>query len=135
MSNRNQIASNEMATTKTKYQTDFYPVEKYQYLPKFLEENTQDTDKKNKKFGTVIPNTTLLSIFSLYPILLLLIDITKPAPPSLPQFGRVRLEQKRNRKNQMSGDGHVEAEEEEADDKLLLVPDPDSEKKAREVGY
>ncbi|XP_043215706.1 glycerol-3-phosphate acyltransferase 3-like isoform X1 [Amphibalanus amphitrite] len=51
------------------------------------------------------------------------------------EFGRVRLEQKRNRKNQMSGDGHHDQDEdEEMDDKLLLVPDPDSEKKARENG-
>ena len=34
----------------------------------------------------------------------------------------------------MSGDGHHEDEDEELDDKLLLVPDPDSEKRAREVG-
>lgn len=50
------------------------------------------------------------------------------------EFGRVRLEQTRNRKNQMSGDGHDHDDDEEMDDKLLLVPDPDSEKKARENG-
>ena len=31
MTKRNQINTNEMATTETKYQTDFYPAEKYQY--------------------------------------------------------------------------------------------------------
>ncbi|XP_037088310.1 glycerol-3-phosphate acyltransferase 3-like isoform X2 [Pollicipes pollicipes] len=49
------------------------------------------------------------------------------------EFGRVRLEQKRNRKNQMSGDG-VEADDEFSDDKLLLVPDPDQEKKTHQNG-
>ena len=31
MTNRNQTDTNEMATTETKYQTDFYSAEKYQY--------------------------------------------------------------------------------------------------------
>ena len=31
MTNRNQTDTNEMATTETKYQTDFYYVGKYQY--------------------------------------------------------------------------------------------------------
>ena len=31
MTNRNQTNTNEMATTETKYQTDFYFAEKYQY--------------------------------------------------------------------------------------------------------
>ena len=30
MTNRNQTDTNEMATTETKYQTDFYSAEKYQ---------------------------------------------------------------------------------------------------------
>ena len=33
--NRNQTDTNEMTTTETKYQTDFYSAEKYQYLTKF----------------------------------------------------------------------------------------------------
>ena len=35
MTNQNRTDTNEMATTKTKYQTDFYSAEKYQYLTKF----------------------------------------------------------------------------------------------------
>ena len=35
MRNQNQTDTNETATTETKYQTDFYSVEKYQYLTKF----------------------------------------------------------------------------------------------------
>ena len=35
MTNQNQTDTNEMATTETKYQTDFDSVEKYQYLTKF----------------------------------------------------------------------------------------------------
>ena len=35
MTNRNQTDTNEIATTETKYQTDFYSAEKYQYLTKF----------------------------------------------------------------------------------------------------
>ena len=31
MTNQNQTDTNEMATTETKYQTDFYSFEKYQY--------------------------------------------------------------------------------------------------------
>ena len=31
MTNRNQTDTNEMATTKTEYQTDFYSSEKYQH--------------------------------------------------------------------------------------------------------
>ena len=31
MTNRNQTDTNEMTTTETKYQTDFYSAEKYQY--------------------------------------------------------------------------------------------------------
>ena len=34
MKNRNQTDTNEMTTTETKYQTDFYRAEKYQYLNK-----------------------------------------------------------------------------------------------------
>ena len=30
MTNQNQTDTNEMATTEIKYQTDFYPAEKYQ---------------------------------------------------------------------------------------------------------
>ena len=59
-----------MATTETKYQTDFYSAEKYQYLTKFnksvlkmpiiYQENT-------KKFGTeYLPNTDLVWAFSWY---------------------------------------------------------------------
>ena len=35
MTNRNQTDTNEIATTKIKYQTDFYSAEKYRYLTKF----------------------------------------------------------------------------------------------------
>ena len=35
MANRDQTDTNEMATTKTKYQTNFYSAPKYQYLTKF----------------------------------------------------------------------------------------------------
>ena len=35
MTNQNQTDTNEMATAETKYQTDFYSAEKYQYFTKF----------------------------------------------------------------------------------------------------
>ena len=35
MTNQNQTDTNAMATTETKYQTDFYSAQKYQYLTKF----------------------------------------------------------------------------------------------------
>ena len=35
MTNRNQTDTNEIAITETKYQTDLYFAEKYQYLTKF----------------------------------------------------------------------------------------------------
>ena len=35
ITNQNQTDTNEMVTTETKYQTDFYSVQKYQYLTKF----------------------------------------------------------------------------------------------------
>ena len=35
ITNQNQTDTNEMATTETKYQTDFYFAQKYQYLTKF----------------------------------------------------------------------------------------------------
>ena len=35
MTNRNQTDTNEMTNTETKYQTDFYSAEKYQYLTNF----------------------------------------------------------------------------------------------------
>ena len=35
MINQNQTGTNEMATTETKYQTDFHSAEKYQHLTKF----------------------------------------------------------------------------------------------------
>ena len=41
-----------MATTETKYQTNFYSAEKYQ--------------EYNKKFGTYVPNTDLVLVFSWY---------------------------------------------------------------------
>ena len=69
ISNRNQTDTNEMATTETKYQTDFYSVKNTNILPNFnkgflkipikYQENT-------KKFGTGIPNTDLVLVFSWY---------------------------------------------------------------------
>ena len=50
MTNRNQTDNNEMATIKTKYQTDFYSAEKYQYLTKLYEDRAQDTDKIPRKY-------------------------------------------------------------------------------------
>ena len=35
MTNQNQTDTNEMATTETKYQTDFYSAEKYNIIPTF----------------------------------------------------------------------------------------------------
>ena len=35
MTNQNQTDTNEMATTETKYQTDFYSAEKYNIKPTF----------------------------------------------------------------------------------------------------
>ena len=35
MTNQNQTDTNEIATMESKYQTDFYFAEKYQYLTKF----------------------------------------------------------------------------------------------------
>ena len=68
-SNRNQTDTNEMATTETKYQTDFYSAKNTNILPNFnkgflkipikYQENT-------KKFGTEIPNTDLVLVFSWY---------------------------------------------------------------------
>ena len=49
ITNRNQTDTNEIATTETKYQADFYSSEKYQYLTKFYEAHTEDSDKKKKK--------------------------------------------------------------------------------------
>ena len=70
MTNRNQTDTNEMATTETKYQTNFYFSKKQNnILPNFnmivlkipikYQENT-------KKFGTEIPNTELVLVFSWY---------------------------------------------------------------------
>ena len=69
ISNRNQTDTKEMATTETKYQTDFYSAKNVNILPNFnkgfvkipikCQENTQ-------KFGTEIPNTDLLLVFSWY---------------------------------------------------------------------
>ena len=71
ISNRNQTDTNEMATTETKYQTDFYSAKNTNIEPNFkksfliipikYQENT-------KKFGTEIPNTDLVSVFSWYTI-------------------------------------------------------------------
>ena len=69
MTNRNQTDTNDIATTETKYQTDVYSFGKYQYLIKFCEDHSQVTDKiprKYKKFGTEIPNTDLVLVFSSY---------------------------------------------------------------------
>ena len=35
ITSQNQTDTNEMATTETKYQTDFYSAQKYQYITKF----------------------------------------------------------------------------------------------------
>ena len=69
MTNQNQTDANEIATTETKYQTDFYSAEKYNIKPTFnkvvlkipikYQENT-------KKFETLIPNTDLVLVFSWY---------------------------------------------------------------------
>ena len=69
MTNQNQTDTNEMATTETKHQTDFYPAEKYQIKPNLTlnvlkmpikyQENT-------KKFGIEKPNTDLVLVFSWY---------------------------------------------------------------------
>ena len=55
MANRNQSDTNEMgmATTETKFQTDFYPAEKYQYVTKFLEDRIQLTDKIPRKYQEI----------------------------------------------------------------------------------
>ena len=73
ITNQNQTDTNEMATTETKYQTDFYSAPKYQYLTKFkkivlkipikYQENT-------KKFGTEITEYRFgFGIFLVYQIL------------------------------------------------------------------
>ena len=60
ITNRNQTDTNEMTNTETKFQTNFYSAQKYQYLTKFYQDHSQNSDKiprNTKKFGTEIPNT------------------------------------------------------------------------------
>ena len=69
ITNRNQTDTNEMATGETKYQTDFILPKNTNIKPKFkkivlnmpikYQENT-------KNFGTEVPNTDLLLVFSWY---------------------------------------------------------------------
>ena len=77
--NRNQTDTNQMTTTETKYQTNFILPKNTNIQPKFYkiilkipikyQENTQ-------KFGTEIPNSDLVLVFSWYAKFLLPIDIT-----------------------------------------------------------
>ena len=53
MTNRNQTNTNEMATTETKYQTDFYSTEKYQYLKKNNKSVLKNTDKIPRKYRDI----------------------------------------------------------------------------------
>ena len=73
MTNRNQTDTNEMTTTETKYETDFYSVEKYIYLTKLFRRSYSRYRKKyqelwvrntKNRFGIVvflvdIPNFSL----------------------------------------------------------------------------
>ena len=69
MANQNQTDTNEMATTETKYQTNFYSAEKYQYLTKFNKivlNMPMKYQGNTKKFWTEIPNADLVFVFSWY---------------------------------------------------------------------
>ena len=68
MTNQNQIDTNEMATTETKYQTNFYSAEKntniYPNFNKSVHKKPTKYQENTKKFGTEIPNTDLVLVFS-----------------------------------------------------------------------
>ena len=72
ITNRNQNDTNEIATTETKYQNDFYSCEKYQYLTKFYEDRAQDTDKIQRKYQEISDRNTKyrfgIGIFLVYQI-------------------------------------------------------------------
>ena len=70
--NQNQTDTNVMATTKTKYQTNFYSAGKYQYLTKFQEDRTPDNDKIQRKYQEISDINTKyrfgIGIFLVYQI-------------------------------------------------------------------
>ena len=69
ISNRNQTDTNEMANTETKYQTDFYSAKNTNIQPNFNKGFLKIPIKYQqdaKKFGTEIPNTDLVLVFSWY---------------------------------------------------------------------
>ena len=64
---RNQTDTNEMATTESKYQTNFYSAEKYQYLTKIKQIVPKISTKyreNTKKLVTEITTTNLVLVFS-----------------------------------------------------------------------
>ena len=70
MTNQNQTDTNEIATTETKYQTDFYSAEIIsifnQILSRPYSRFRQNTKKIPINLGTEIPNTDLVLAFSWY---------------------------------------------------------------------
>ena len=70
MANRNQTNTNEMTTTETKCQTNFYSVEKHTNIwsnfNKIVLKMPIKYQENTKKFGTEIPNTDLVLVFSWY---------------------------------------------------------------------
>ena len=70
MTNQNQTDTNEIATTETKYQTDFYAAKKKNNnLPSFkkaVHKIPIKYQENTKKIGTEIPNTDLVLVFSWY---------------------------------------------------------------------
>ena len=64
ISNRDQTDTNEMATTETKYQTDFYSAKNTNILPKDFLKIPIKYQENTNKFGTEILNTDLVLVFS-----------------------------------------------------------------------
>ena len=71
-SNRNQTDTNEMATTETKYQTDFYSAKNTNILPNFNKGLPQNTDKIPRKYQEIWDRNTKyrfgIGIFLVYQI-------------------------------------------------------------------
>ena len=69
MTNRNQTETNEMATTETKYRTDFILPKNTNVKPNFKATVLKMPIKyqqNTKKYWTEIPNTALIPVFPSY---------------------------------------------------------------------
>ena len=69
MTNRNQTDTDEMTNTETKYQTNFILPQKTNILPNFnknIHKIPIKYQENTNKFGTEIPNTDLVLVFSWY---------------------------------------------------------------------